>query len=196
MRPALLLVACLVVASRTAAATDAPSFPCDAVAPDSIAATICRNPALAALDRQMADVYAAAEKKKPSASLAAEQRGWVKGRDDCWKAKADERVACVRDAYRLRIAELQARHGLVAARGPFRWQCDDNAATSFTVTFFATEPSTLIADRGDETALMYQQPSGSGTRYAGPNERYWEHQGEATIVWGTGAAELRCAKAP
>lgn len=191
MRRALLAT---LLAASIATAADGPSFSCAKVEPGSIEALVCKDPALAALDRTLAGVYAAAEKKKPSPTLTAEQRGWVKGRDDCWKA--DDEPACVRDAYRLRIAALQARYGLVPSKGPFVWECDDNAATRYTVTFFATDPATLIADRGDETSLMYQQPSGSGTRYQGRNETYWEHQGEATITWGVGAPELRCKKAP
>jgi len=40
-------------------------------------------------------------------ALKAEQRGWVKGRDDCWK-RSDVR-GCVAGEYRSRIAELKDR---------------------------------------------------------------------------------------
>ncbi|MCW5889506.1 MAG: MliC family protein [bacterium] len=160
-----------------------------AAAGGGIEEMIRRDPALAALDRRMAEVYAAASKKTPPAAKA-EQHGWVKRRDDCWKA--EDEVACVRDAYRRRIAELQARFRLVPSKGPFTWQCDDNAASEFAVTFFETDPATLIAEHAGETSLMYQAPSGSGARYEGRNESYWEHRGEATIRWGDDAPELRC----
>ena len=39
---------------------------------------------------------------------------------------------------------------------------------------------------------MVLQPSASGARYQGGNESLWEHQGAARIVWGFGAAEMRC----
>jgi hypothetical protein len=39
---------------------------------------------------------------------------------------------------------------------------------------------------------MVLQPSASGTRYQGRNELIWEHQGEALIIWGYGAKEMRC----
>jgi len=54
----------------------------------------------------------------------------------------------------------------------------------------------MIAERGDSVSLMYQQPSGSGTRYQGRNETFWEHQGVAMITWGYGAQPMRCKKAP
>ena len=43
---------------------------------------------------------------------------------------------------------------------------------------------------------MYLQPSGSGAKYQGRNETFWEHHGEALIIWSHGAPEMRCKKAP
>ena len=64
------------------------------------------------------------------------------------------------------------------------------------VTFFETDPPTLIAERGDQVSLMFQQPAASGTRYQGRNEMFWEHQGEASIVWGYDAPEMHCVRKP
>jgi len=181
-------------AACLAAPPDGPSFNCKGVAPGSIAALVCGDAQLAALDRQLAGVYAQARQKAKNErppTLQAEQRGWVKGRDDCWKA-GDERAACVAQSYRRRTAELQARYRLVPARGPVRWACDGNAAHELVVTFFDTEPASLLAERGDSQSLMFQVPAASGTQYEGRNERYWEHQGEVTLRWGYGAPELRC----
>ena len=41
------------------------------------------------------------------ASLKAEQRGWIKGRNDCWKT-SDQR-GCIKSAYEERISELENR---------------------------------------------------------------------------------------
>jgi len=60
------------------------------------------------------------------------------------------------------------------------------------VTFFRTEPPTLIARRGEQTSLMFIQASASGSKYQSQNESLWEHQGEATIVWGRGSSPMRC----
>ena len=85
-------------------------------------------------------------------SLIAEQRGWIKGRNDCWKS--DDRRSCVEQAYRLRIAELQARYRLVPAVAEARYVCDDSPGSELLVTFFQTDPASLIAERGDSNSLM------------------------------------------
>jgi len=96
--------------ASVAATPRGPSYACDKVRPGSIEAMICGDDELSALDRTLADVYAAASKRAADEHpprLAAEQRGWIKGRDECWKS--DDKHGCVRDEYRRRNAELQAR---------------------------------------------------------------------------------------
>ena len=122
--------------------------------------------------------------------LKATQRGWIKGRDEC--RKADDRRACVADAYRLRTAELQARYRLVLPTGAATYLCGDQPGNAVIASFFATDPPTAIAQRGDQVSLMYQQPDASGARYEGQNETPWEHQGEARIAWGYGRPEMHC----
>lgn len=189
------LSALLLVSGSTLA--QGPAFKCDKVEADSIEALICQDADLAALDQQLALVYAEASKKAVNehpATLKAEQRGWIKGRDDCWKSQ-DQKL-CVSDSYHQRIVELQARYRLVDSVGPVTWLCDGDSRNQVVVTFFKTEPATLIAERGDSTSLMTQQISASGSRYLGRNESFWEHQGEATIVWGYGAKEMKCKPSP
>lgn len=170
----------------------APAFDCSKVS-GKVETLICQDDALAALDRKMAGVYKAATRKAANERppvLKAEQRGWVKGRNDCWKA-SDLR-ACVNDEYLHRIAELQARYRLVPMRGPFFFACEGNAANEVAVSYFETDPPSLIAERGDQVSLMFVQRSGSGSRYQGRNEQFWEHHGEAKVVWGYGAPEMSC----
>ena len=180
-----------------AAVTPGPSYACDKVKAGSIEAMICEDMDLSALDRKLSGVYAAASKKAINEHpplLKAEQRGWIKGRNGCWKS--DDKRGCVRDEYQLRIAELQARYRLVPGNGPIRFTCKDNPANEVVATFFQTDPPTMIAERGDSVSLMYLQPSGSGAKYQGRNETFWEHHGEALITWGYGAPEMRCKKTP
>ena len=182
------------VATAIATASAAgPSFDCGKVEPGSIAALVCSDDALSALDRKMSQVYAAASDKaihEQPPVLKAEQRGWIKGRDECWKS--DDKRGCVEQAYRLRIAELQARYRLVAASGSATYVCDGQPAKQVTATFFETDPPTAIAEFGDQTSLMILQPAGSGAKYQGQNEMLWEHQGEAVISWGHDSSEMRC----
>jgi uncharacterized protein len=187
----LLLVPCV----ASTAGVQGPSFACDRVETGSIEAMICRDEALSALDRRLSEVYRAAaglavDEHPPV--LKAEQRGWIKGRNDCWKSADSYR--CVQDEYQRRIAELQARYRLLPGNGPTRYICDGSPVDEVIVTFFPTDPPTLIAERGDSVSLMYLQPSASGSKYQGRNERFWEHQGEALITWGYGAADMHCRK--
>jgi uncharacterized protein len=180
-----------------AASTPGPSYDCEIAEAGSIEALVCDDRKLSALDLRLAGVYAAASRKAGNEHppvLKAEQRGWIKGRNDCWKSE-DVR-GCVHDEYLRRIAELQARYRLVDGRGPVRFLCEGNPASEVVATFFQTDPPTLIAERGDSVSLMYLQPSGSGARYQGRNEAFWEHQGEALITWGYGAQPMRCTRAP
>ncbi|MBX3618065.1 MliC family protein [Nitrosomonas sp.] len=173
------------------------SFACDKTKPGSIEAMICDDKELSALDRKLANVYAATSKKAVNQYppvLKAEQRGWIKGRDECWKT-ADRRE-CVRSEYERRIVELQALYRLVSYNGPVYFICNDNPSNEVIVTFFRTDPPTLIAEHGDNISLMYLQPSGSGSKYQGRNEMFWEHQGQALITWGYEAPEMRCIKKP
>jgi hypothetical protein len=41
---------------------------------------------------------------------------------------------------------------------------------------------------------MFAERSASGSRYVGRNESFWEHQGEARIVWGYQAPEMVCRR--
>jgi uncharacterized protein/heat shock protein HslJ len=169
-----------------------PAFDC-AKADGSIERMICDDAELATLDRTMASVYAAALRKAANERppvLEADQRGWIKGRNDCWKS--DDRRQCVVELYRLRQIELQTRYRLVPVAGTATFLCDGDPRNEVVVNYFQTDPPSLIAERGDGVSLMLQQPAASGTRYQGRNESLWEHQGEATVVWGYGAPEMRC----
>lgn len=181
------------VAALRLAAAQGPSYSCHEAGDGSIEAMVCDDKDLSALDRRLAEVYAAASAQSANEHppmLKAEQRGWIKGRDDCWKS--DDRRGCVSDSYRRRIAELQVRYRLAPAIGRVRFTCDGSAANELVVTYFQTDPSTLIVERGDSVSLMSQQPSASGARYQGRNQSFWEHQGEARVRWGHGAREMRC----
>ncbi|WP_158622794.1 MliC family protein [Aquabacterium soli] len=196
--------------SRTPGPTVAPSSPastgaasasvprtgiCAQARPGNIPDLICQDEGLRALDKSMDGFYALARQKVGSEQaplLAAEQSGWRKGRDDCWKAT--DRLDCVVASYKHRIIELQARYRLVDSIGPVTYVCDDTPPSKVVVDYFKTEPPSLIARQGESSSLMLSAPSASGARYTGPNESLWEHQGEALIRWGFGAPERKCIK--
>lgn len=187
----------LLLASWIAASGPGPSFACGAVKAASIEALICRDPELARLDRQLASVVAAARAKagneRPS-QLQSTQLAWRRGRDAC-RQSADAR-SCVRRSYRERTAELQAQYRLVPMVGQGRFQCGASPADALLASFFQTDPASLIAERGDRTAFLLVQPSGSGARYGGGGVDFWEHQGEVRLRWGAGSPELLCRRLP
>ena len=175
-----------------ASAAQGPSFKCSDTMSSSVEDIICKTAELAALDRTLATAYNAALKKAGADSkpLKAEQRGWIKGRDECWKA--DDKQTCISSSYRQRIIEVQSTYGLVASTGPVRFDCGSNGTVS--ATFFQTEPPSLAATYKSQRSLMIAAPSASGSRYQGQNESFWEHQGEARVTWGYGAPEMTCTK--
>ncbi|WP_295392727.1 lysozyme inhibitor LprI family protein [uncultured Thiodictyon sp.] len=86
-----------------------PSFRCSKVAHE-VEDLICKDGELADLDRQLSGLYGVVLRHTPPSQqrqLKSEQRGWLKGRNDCWK-DSDQR-GCVKAAYEDRIRELQDR---------------------------------------------------------------------------------------
>jgi len=88
-----------------------PSFDCAKVKNDSAEATICASDTLMALDNEMAALYKEARKvAQKDDMLKAIQRGWIKGRNECWKET--DQVQCMIDAYNVRIDELKEEYHL------------------------------------------------------------------------------------
>ncbi|SDI42128.1 META domain-containing protein [Propionivibrio dicarboxylicus] len=169
---------------------------CRTASANSMETLVCRDAELMALDRALSAVYADAMMKAGNERppvLKAEQRGWIKGRNECWKS--DDQRVCVVDAYRRRIVELQARYRLVPASPPVRYVCNGNPVDEVIATFFTTDPPSLIAERGDQTSLMFLAPGPDGARYQGRNESFWERPEAVTVVWGFGMPEMPCQKA-
>lgn len=162
----------------------------------SIEQLVCTTPELATLDNHLTEIYSAASNKainEQAPRLKAEQHGWLKGRDECWKA--DDKKLCVKAEYERRISELQAVYQLVERIGPIHFDCNSSPLNQLTVTFYQSDIPTLIANYGDSDSLMYSVVAASGAKYEGRNESFWEHQGEARVVWGYNTPEFVCKKA-
>jgi uncharacterized protein YecT (DUF1311 family) len=96
---------------RLRARKGTPSFDC-AKAAGQVEKLICSDPGLAALDVELARLYGAVSAQttgRKLKALRAYQRGWIKGRNDCWKAVAVGVRACVEASYRDRIQELRSQ---------------------------------------------------------------------------------------
>lgn len=164
-----------------------PSFECSE-AESEAEKLVCSDPDLAALDWRLAERFEAAVKavegfggdvEAAEAELRATQRGWVSGRDDCWKA--DDPHACVRDAYLRREGELVALYLLEAPASTVTWTCDGNPANELTTYFFDTEQPSVRIERGDTVDAGVLVPAASGSRYeASFGREIWVKGDEAT----------------
>ena len=205
-----IVVAVTVIPGWRALDAQGPAFDCSK-ASGEVEQLICKDAALAALDRKLDGVYKAATaraKGQMASTLRAEQRGWIGGRNECWKAKnADNAVyltaswtaasvrECVEAQYRMRTAELQALYRLVTPKTVF-FVCQNQPANEIVANFFATDPPTARLERGDRTITAYQVKAASGARYEGQNVSFWNKGNEATVSWmnpATGVTEdLQC----
>lgn len=192
------------------AAAEGPTFDC-AKAEGEVEKLICGDASLAALDRKLDGVYKAASAKasgKMLTDLKAEQRGWVKGRNDCWKAQSATPVwitatwtvssvkDCVAAQYEIRTSELQAVWRLVPPK-TVSYACENNPANEVVANFFATEPPTIRLERGDRTATLWQVPAGGG-KYEGQNVSVVHAGDTVQVSWlnvATGSTEELACKA-
>ena len=164
-----------------------PSFDCS-LAESSAEELICGDADLATLDRRVSERFAAAldavrgldaGSKEAEDDLRAYQRGWIKGRDECWKA--EDLRDCVAFSYLRREGELVAQWMLEDPTGLAVWTCDGNPANEVVSFFFATELPSVRFERGDSIDTGSLAPTGSGSRYEGSFGRsIWIKGAEAT----------------
>jgi uncharacterized protein len=189
---------------------EGPTFNC-AKAQGEVEELICSDASLAALDRQLELVYKAASAKakgngKLATRLREDQRGWVKGRNDCWKANGqqtwitatwtvDTVKGCVDAQYRLRTSELQSVWRLVPPK-TVSFACQDNPANEVVANFFETDPATIRLERGDRTATLWRVGAASAGTYEGQNVSAMHQGGALKVNWldtNTGKTEeLQC----
>jgi uncharacterized protein len=152
-----------------------PAFDC-AKADGSVEELICQDSQLAALDREIARLYGLAAKGPHMdgarlKELKAYQRGWIKGRNDCWKA--DDLKSCVESEYVIRIHAL--RQGYFDARqqdgegvsnGPLVLACE-GVDFLIGITFINVEEPLALLEWADHKVTVKRAVSASGARYAG-----------------------------
>lgn len=162
----------------------APAFDC-VKANGTIEKLLCNDEGLAVLDRKMTRVFAAAIGNLSAADKNKQQtiqRGWIKGRNDCWKADAVR--DCVESEYTTRITALQIIGGLVVVPSYVGYVCNTYPAKPFTATFYNnTELPSAVLTFGEDQVIAYRAKSGSGARYQGRIVSFWEHQGEVSVEW-------------
>lgn len=200
------LLGCAALLPAVTLAAD-PTFPC-AKAQGEVEKLICGDDALAALDRRLDGVYKSASAKakgKLAPRLREEQRGWVKGRNDCWKATAktwitatwtvDTVKGCVDAQYRLRTSELQAVWRLLPPK-TVSYACQNDPANEVVANLFDTDPPTIRLERGHQTKTLWRVGATSAGPYEGQNVSLLQQGHDLKVSWldtNTGKTdELTC----
>ena len=175
-----------------------PSFDCTKASGEAEQA-ICASETLASLDRTMAETYraardslaGAADAKAATDLLTSTQRGWIKGRNECWKA--DDLESCIADSYTSRIAEMQARYVLIPGSAPVFFGCDGNPANEVVATFFEGERGSVRLERGDSTEIGVADPNEPGRYVAGFGVEALFDGDVALVEWPQGTT-LECVE--
>jgi len=183
-----------------------PSFDC-ARADGQAQELVCTDPNLAAMDREVDRLYRLTINDSTIDDARrnewkATQRGWIKGRDDCWKS--DELGQCVMSAYAERIHRL--RQGSMTARsdvpdglstGPFAYRCNGLDAL-VGATFVNSNPGAVFLEWGPDVAVALDHvPAASGAKYEGRVNgeawTFWTKGREATLIIPD-RGEIACAQ--
>ncbi|MCL1138081.1 MliC family protein [Shewanella pneumatophori] len=166
--------------AKPQAVVESPSFDCSK-ATGQVETLICSDAELAALDRKMTQVYQQALVNIPASEQPkAMQRGWIKGRNDCWKSQ-DVRQ-CTLDNYQGRIIELQITGGLIEASTTAVFDCGLHPSINAAI-YTQLDPVTGVFSFAEQQILATNVRSGSGAKYQGRNFEFWEHQGEASVQY-------------
>ncbi|WP_312318075.1 MliC family protein [Stenotrophomonas sp.] len=166
-----------------------PSFDCNQASSDA-ETQVCNDAELSALDRRLAELYKAAQTSPDELDIAAEQRGWIKGRDACWQAVDARR--CLVESYQTRIVELQIATTPGPAPAPVNFVCEGSDKPLAVTYYNEIEPNAALIRLGQDQAIAFLAPAASGARYTREGVEFWEHQGEATLAfYGT---RLSCRK--
>ena len=186
------LAAAVAIGMAAVGAYAQPAFDC-ARAGGEVEELICGDESLQALDRELARTWALANESwsdQVATEQRAIQRGWIKGRNDCWKA--EDVNDCVAFAYRSRLVELSISAGMVEAPGTYVVSCDDGSQQPFTAAFYNDlDPRAVVLTRGDDQVIALSQRAGSGARYTAPGVEFWSKGEQAMVTWF--GSELSCS---
>ncbi len=165
-----------------------PSFNCHK-ATTTVEMRICQSTYLSDLDREMFSVY----KKVKSMLPAGDQKRWLGERNSCITSSHFDR--CLADSYERRIDELHAE----GQRKPMRevsysntnrveYQCNTSDLDMLVAEYYDNGRSPKVSLNFDfkgrhvyETVRM--KHAGSGGKYEGRGISFWEHHGEATLMF-------------
>ena len=163
----------------------APSYDCSK-ASNKVESIICQTPELQRLDNKLHHIYQTvlrqiSSEEKPL--LRAFQRGWIKGRDDCWKS--DKLGQCIEDNYKTRVTELEIQAGSTPIPEPVSYQCQHQRL----MVYFYNETEIPVAvinelnpSSPDQQIIAYISRGASGAKYEAPNLTFWTKGQQATLI--------------
>ncbi len=157
-----------------------PSFDCNQARSDA-ETQVCNDAELSALDRRLAELYKAAQTSPDELDIAAEQRGWIKGRDACWQAVDARR--CLVEAYQTRIVELQIATTAGPAPAAVNFVCEGSDKPLAVTYYNEIEPKAALIRLGQDQATAFLAQAASGARYTREGVEFWEQQGEVTLAF-------------
>jgi uncharacterized protein len=132
-----------------------PSFDC-AKAQSEAEQQVCGDARLAALDRQLAALYKRVQTSPDELDIAAEQRGWIKGRDACSRAVDPHR--CLVESYQTRLVELTINGGGIQVPAKVEYRCDDNSKPVTAVFYNDIDPTAAVISWGNDQAIVFPVP--------------------------------------
>ncbi len=145
-----------------------PSFSCAGEGLSSAEQAVCANAELAGLDLQLHEAFQAlleqADDTALESHLKAVQRGWIKGRDECWKSPPVE--ACVEREYRERIEALDKMSSQIGQHRLLTLLCENNPEREIIIRFYALQPALATLSWPDKASLLYRE-SASPLLYRG-----------------------------
>ena len=158
-----------------------PTFDC-LRAGGTVEELICNDSDLALLDQQLNYLYGLALQRvaeEERGLFRAFQRGWISGRNDCWKA--EDVKACVRLENERRISELQISSGSVRVPEAVLYSCPPNLRLD-NYFYNNTMLPMLVVNDGREQTVMHRLPAASGARYGIGNLQFWDRGNEALYI--------------
>jgi len=167
-----------------------PSFNCHK-ATTTVEKRICQSSYLSGLDREMYGVY----KKVKDILPKGDQKRWIKERNACITSSDFDH--CLASSYLKRIDELHMRgQAYSGSQKPatsggtncqVAYQCNTFELDTLTATFHeGNTPSVSLSFEYKSKPVRQRlsiSHSGSGAKYQGKGISFWEHHGEATLLY-------------
>ncbi|MGF1835793.1 META domain-containing protein [Photobacterium sanguinicancri] len=176
----------LVLVANIAFASEAkPSFECTK-ASGEVENLICHDQTLVKLDLQMEGLYKKVLSTMPESALAnfkASQRGWIKGRNDCWKSV--DVYQCTKNSYALQTESLAQIGRLFVNDKPAYYRCSGGVHPAVAVRFYQfNDQSKAILQYGTDSELLDAAVSASGAKYTSDTASFWSHKQTASVQVG------------